>query len=510
MELVKKPVRSYRTIETREPEEMFEHSIIVPDIKPDVKTILLADAEAFVINVEKTGRMIEVSGEIQYRILYLADTPEPRIESINARYPWSFSLQKPKTEGDVGVFPRCRCQHTEVNIANGRKLVCRTVTSLICRFYEIKSDEIGREILGENVFLKTSPVNVISLKQNTNNVVKVSDILSLPSGSPAIKEILFSRVNLGNAEINYRDDDVFLEAKGTLFVLYRSDTMDESFESVVLEFPVRTSAGIDAAEDAIIFATNVLKDWELRIVEDDDGLNTRLSIAMEVEIDAQTVANEEQVFIEDAYCCDCQMNLNKSKINVITDERDFREDHVLTQRIRLDSLDDYLDEVLMVFANERNTASMINGDKLNIQGTIGANILYCTRQKQYQGFMSELPFTHSINLPDSGNWQVIQSGFTIEDVRFDIAGSDEIELSIKVKIRARACRIEELLCVDGINAVKDDNPRKAPIIVYFAQPNDTLWDVAKNYRVPISKLASDNGLEADAKLETGKRLFIMA
>lgn len=510
MELVKKPVRSYRTIETREPEEMFEHSIIVPDIKPDVKNILLADAEAFVINVEKTGRMLEVSGEIQYRILYLADTPEPRVESINARYPWSFSLQKPKTEGDTGIFARCRCQHTEVNIVNGRKLVCRTVASLVCRFYEIKSDEIGREILGENVFLKTSPVNVISLKNNNDTVVKVNDILSLPAGSPAIKEILFSRVNLGNAEISYRDEEVFLEAKGTLFVLYRSDTMDESFESVVLEFPVRTSAGIDAAEDAIVFASNVLKDWDLKVVEDDDGLNTRLSINMEVEVDAQAVVNEEQVYIEDAYACDCQLTLDKSKINVVADERDFLEDHVLTQRIHMDVSDDHLDEVLMVFASERNIASMINGDKINTQGTIGADILFCTRSRQYHGHMAELPFTHSVNLPDSGNWQIVQSNFTIEDVRFDIAGNDEIELSIKVKIRTRACRLQELMCVDAVNAVKDERAKKAPIIVYFAQPDDTLWDVAKNYRVPVAKLASDNGLDADAKLDAGKRLFIMA
>jgi LysM repeat protein len=51
--------------------------------------------------------------------------------------------------------------------------------------------------------------------------------------------------------------------------------------------------------------------------------------------------------------------------------------------------------------------------------------------------------------------------------------------------------------------------RKAPIILYFAQPNDTLWSIAKNYRIPVSRLAADNGLEAEAKPEVGKRLFIM-
>jgi len=83
MELIKKPVRTYRTIETRETEELFENSIIVPDSKPDVKTLLVVNAECFVSKVEKSGRMLEVGGEIKYRILYLADTPDNRLESIH-------------------------------------------------------------------------------------------------------------------------------------------------------------------------------------------------------------------------------------------------------------------------------------------------------------------------------------------------------------------------------------------------------------------------------------------
>ena len=156
MELLKKPIRSYRTIEIRETEEMLENSIIVPDSKPDIKNIILADAECFVTSVEKSGRRVEVSGEIRYRILYSSDTPDQRTESIVTQFPWSFSIQKPKAEADIGVFARSFSQHTEANIANGRKIIARTVCSIISRFYEIRSDEIGREILGENVYLQTT------------------------------------------------------------------------------------------------------------------------------------------------------------------------------------------------------------------------------------------------------------------------------------------------------------------------------------------------------------------
>ncbi len=509
MELLKKPIRSYRTIDIRENEEMLENSIIVPDSKPDVANILMADAESFVTNVEKSGRMIEVSGEIRYRILYCADTPDHRIECITARYPWSFSHQRPNREGDIGVFPKCRCQHTEANAVNGRKIVARTVTSLICRFYEIKSDEVGREILGENVFLKTSPINVVTLKDNSDINAKVSNTLSLPNGSPAIKEVLFSRVNLSHADVSYKDDEPHMEAKGTLNLLYRSDTMDETIESVVLEFPVKAPIGINAGADNIIFFNNALKAWDIEVLEDNDGLNTQIAVNMEVEIEAQALANEEQTIIEDAYAIDSVMMLNKSNFSLVTDEREFSEPLEINQKLHLDLNEARLDEVLMVCANERNISAKANERNVNAQGTIGVDVVYVDNNKEVRSQSVELPFTQAFILPDNARWETVNTGFSIEDVNFDIISNEAIEVGIKLRVKLRAAKYEDLECADGLNVSKEEVSEKAPIILYFTQPNDTLWSIAKQYRIPPSKLAVDNGLEANARPETGKRLFIM-
>ena len=509
MELLKKPIRSYRTIEIRETEEMLENSIIVPDSKPDIKDILLADAECFVTSVEKSGRMIEVGGEIKYRVLYSSDTPEPKPENIVTYFTWSFSVPKPKVEGEVGVFAKCRCQHTEVNIINGRKILVRTVIALICRFYEVKSDEIGREILGENVYLKTTPINVVTLKENSGINARVSNILSLPHGSPAIKEILFSRINLGPAELSYRDEDPGLEAKGTAYILYRSDTMDESIESVVLEFPIKTTTGIRAGNDGMVLASNVLKKWEIEPVEDSDGLNTQISVNMEIEVDAQALMLEEQVIIDDAYSIDYKLDLKSNAINLITDEREVTDSVDLNQRIRVDDPSGQMAEVLMVCANERNIASMMNDNNVNIQGTVGVDIIFASIDRQIKSHQLETPFNHMFGMPDSGQWKIVETCFNIDDVSFDIAGSDTIELSIRLRLKLRVAKIEEVVCTEDLIVTKEENRRKAPIILYFAHPEDTMWSIAKNYRVPLSRLAIDNGIDASAKLEPGKRLFIM-
>lgn len=509
IELLKQPIRSYRTIEIRETEEMVENSIIVPDSKPDIKNMLLTDAECFVTSVEKSGRMVEVSGDIKYRILYISDTPEQRPESIMTHFTWSFSVPKPKAEGDIGVFARCRCQHTEANIVNGRKISVRTVIALICRFYEIKSDETGREILGENVYLKTIPINAVTLQNNSGINARVSNILSLPHGSPAIKEIMFSRINLGPAELSCREEDPCLEAKGTAYILYRSDTMEESIESVVLEFPVKATTGLQDANEGMVMANCVLKDWEIEAIEDNDGLNTQVSVNLEVEVDAQSLLMEEHTVIEDAYSTDHRLDLKKSNISIITDERELSEAVEINQRVRIEDPQGQLSEVLLVCASERNIAAMMNDINVNMQGTLGADIVFSSADKQIKSHQLEIPFSHTFGLPEMGQWNIIDTCFNIDDVSFDIAGGDSIELSIRLKVKLRVAKIEEIMSTESLTAVKEDNRKKAPIILYFTRPEDTLWSIAKNYRIPMSRLAIENGIDASAKLEPGKRLFIM-
>lgn len=509
MELLKKPLKSYRTIEIRETEEMLENSIIVPDIKPDIREILISDAECFVTNIERSGRMIEVSGEIRYRIMYSADTSEQRLESIVTQFSWSFSVTKPKTDAEIGLFAKAHCQHTEVSIVNGRKIVARSVCSLSCRFYEIKTFEIGREILGENVYVKNAPVNAVALTDNANITARVSNVLSLPHGSPAVKEILFSRVNIGSTELSFGEEEPFLEAKGTLYILYRSDTIEEAIESVVLQFPIKMETGVQSIAGGETLATCAIKNWEIDTAEDNDGLNTQVTISMEVDVDVQNLIQEEQVIIEDAYAIGCRLDLKKNPLNIITDERELRESIEVRHKIRIDDPDRRLTEVLMVSAREQNIASKLDEKNIMIQGTVGVDVVYSTTMMDINGAFIELPFTHSFALPSKGNWQIVQNSFNIEDVSFDITGNDTIEICIYMVVRVRIAKIEEIICTESISVSKDESDKKAPIVLYFAQPEDTLWSIAKEYRVPISRLALDNSIDATSKLDVGKKIFIM-
>ncbi|MGI6085785.1 MAG: LysM peptidoglycan-binding domain-containing protein, partial [Acetivibrionales bacterium] len=264
-----------------------------------------------------------------------------------------------------------------------------------------------------------------------------------------------------------------------------------------------------AVPNEMVFTTSVLKSWELEALEDADGLLTQVSVNLELQVDAHALIPEEQVIIEDAYSIDYKVELKKTTIDIVTDERELHEVLEINQRIRIEYPEDKLAEVLMVCANERNIASKLSESGVNVQGTLGVDVLYMTDSREIKNNLMELPFSQIFNLPDEGRWQVVQSCFNIDDVCFDISGQDTIELCIKLRIKVRMTRFEEITCTEALTAVKEENRKKAPIVLYFAHPGDTMWSIAKKYRIPLSRLALDNGIDASENLEAGRKLFIM-
>ena len=62
--------------------------------------------------------------------------------------------------------------------------------------------------------------------------------------------------------------------------------------------------------------------------------------------------------------------------------------------------------------------------------------------------------------------------------------------------------LEKTMLIESIE--KNDEPvgSGSPVSIYFVQPGDTLWSIAKRYRTSVENIKEDNELESD-RLQTG-------
>lgn len=511
VELIKKPVSLYQVIDEQQKEELMEAGIIVPDSKPDVLDVLAADTRIVVKTREKTGRVMEIGGEILYQVLYRADNQEQSMETINVSVPWSVSCSHPAREEDADIHTvvRSSVEHTNVEIVNGRKLSARSVVKLNVKFLSIQSVEAGDNIQGENVYQKAEQQDIMLVEDTGERNLNISELLELPAGKPAIGEILYWNSALKEPKITEND---MVELILSLNILYRPDNDSTQVENASFEIPVTKSLDMENNYTGLMINAE-LGSLNVKPDEDLDGLLTRVRIDGEVNIEYVLYASENINLINDAYSPDYDFELEKKTVAVSVEEQDMSENIQVKADIPLECGGDNLDEVLNVCVKPRLLSAENDGTGIQISGCLDIFVLYGTgsNMRVLRGANQEVQFTHRMALPEANTAYDSDVKLIVNSNAFDILSGNELGIKADITVKLHLSRKAEISIVTGIKGVKPaERKEKPPILVYYTQEGDTLWSIARKYRVPIQKIMNDNGMTEETEPVAGQKIFLIS
>lgn len=509
VELIKKPLSLYQVIDEQQKEELAETGIIVPDSKPDVLDVLAVDVSAVVKNREKTGRVMEIEGELCYQVIYRADNQEQSIESINISAPWSVSCNYPDVEENIYTLVRSTVEHTDVEIVNGRKLSAKSVVKLNVKYLAVKTVEAGENIQGENVYQKADQQDIAMIEDIGERSINVSELLELPGGKPAIEEILYCNALLKDVRIS---DNETLESVLELNILYRPDNDSTQVENVSFEVPVSKNLELDNKYYANLSANAAVKSVNAKPDEDLDGLLTRVKVDGEINVEYILYSRENINLVNDAYATDYDFELEKKPVKVSVDEQDLTENIQVNANLPLECGNDTLEEVLCVCAKPRLLSAENDGSGIEINGCLDVFILYGTGadMRILRGANQEVQFTHRVNLPEGNAAYDCDVQLTVTNNSFDIVSENELGIRTDVGVKVHLSRKAEINIVTGVKGVKPlEKKENPPILVYYAQDGDTLWSIARKYRVSIQKIMNDNGMTEEKEPEAGQKIFLI-
>ena len=67
---------------------------------------------------------------------------------------------------------------------------------------------------------------------------------------------------------------------------------------------------------------------------------------------------------------------------------------------------------------------------------------------------------------------------------------------------------ENVSVIDEINVSECEKEPSSSIIIYFVQPDDTLWSISKKYKTSIEKISTLNSVSRSSQLSPGTKLLI--
>ena len=98
--------------------------------------------------------------------------------------------------------------------------------------------------------------------------------------------------------------------------------------------------------------------------------------------------------------------------------------------------------------------------------------------------------------------------FCISNEEYNING-DKVFCNIEVKSVLKKNKFKNISVLENIVEKENENKNQYSLIVYFVKPKDSIWKIAKNFKVSMQSIIDANNLENPDKINIGDKIYIV-
>lgn len=515
LELVKEAVRLNQLIGEDTTQTVVENDIIVPDVKPDIARILLLDGDAWIDRSEAASEKILINGTVRYKILYISDDPEQPIKSINTTTGFQYSMDIPETRQGMQCRVKCDIEHLEYEILNSRKVNVRAVLSLFGKTTNQIEQYITRDFEGlEDVQVLKNNVSVNSYIGVTEIGCPIREILEVPSGKPAILEILRSDTKITAKEFTLSEDKIVASGELNISTLYIGDDEVRGIQFMEHEIPFSQYIELlGVNEDSYCDIEFEVGETICEADEDADGELRLLKCEATVKATAECFGKKEIELVEDAYSPNSRMSIEKEKLNFAELVSENTSQITLKENIDIDENAPDISELFNVMGKLSLSGGEVTDDHISIEGVVISNILYLADNEEQPVFCAEreFPFRQTLEVKGARPGMGLDVEMDIEHSSYSIVSTRDVEVRFVISLKTRVSKQTAISVIAKAADQPMDDKRKAQqpsVTIYFAQQDDTLWNVAKKYYTTVDELISNNDFEDASRLMEGEQIII--
>lgn len=491
---------------------LVEGDVIVPDVKPDMKEVLLTEAGAVITGREHSDGKLLVTGTSNVKILYMPEgAQQPKCIETRFDFKDSFELYE---EENLSAAVSAHTEHVEFSLINSRKLHVKVVVSLTAKSY------IGRDISyltdaaeGAPLMVRKRLMSAYRTLADTSREVLISESLELPGAKPDIEEMVKLEVHARKDECKVMSGKILLKGAVAVHALYLGTDEEAGIERMEYELPFSEMVDVEGLEDDCLCHVRYrVKDVYYSVKEDVNG-DPRL-IALDVVLATEILAGKTEEFevVDDCYSTEGVADISRERIRL---------DELLGEGTSYENIKEIIPvSEAMLPVNVVYTLTckplikelQIGGEQLTVKGRLVTFVLYGSgggEQSMYS-LVHESDFEHVIPVDGLTDTALCECNVSDSAVSFSINAAGEIELRTMLEFYMRAVRRAEPELMTGCELREAEAEKPAgSLVIYFAQAEDTLWDVAKRYRIDREKIKLLNQI-SEERLSAGQKILIPA
>jgi len=515
MELVRERIVLNKHIGREKSQILLEGDIIVPDIKPDIASILKTEASIVISKVNPITNRVSYSGKLVIKILYMAKEGDASVHSISTFAPVDDFFNMDGVSPSMWVNLSADIANVDYRVVNDRKLNYRAVIDVTMNVSENSSIEMVKSIEDLPIAQQRSTIFTMNnLIEKATDEFTIKDEIVLPGNKPAIRELLSCGATITNKEVRVLGGRVDISGALSLTPLYKGVSEESVIEFAEFDLPFSGSIEVDAARDGG-FGDVVLTVLEsvITVNPDEEGEDRLLAVEAIIGADIRISQNQEFSVLEDAYCIDQNLIVSKESLDyqhlVCRNKNQFNVKEIVT----LEDAPEIL-QILSVGGTVHLEDKKVVDDKVVVEGVVSADILYVANSDNnpLYNYKTVLPIRQIVETKGARLGMEADVEQSIDHIGFNMLSGKEVEarflLSVDTLVH-ESVRAEYIADIEFSPLDKSEMDSMPSMVVLHVQKSDSLWSIAKKYNASLDELAAINDMEDGIELKEGQKLLVV-
>lgn len=501
IEVEKKNLSINQIIANKNELSIIEGDCIVPDVKPDIMSIIGTSGILSIYKREISDGKVRIDGSVSVYIMYNGNEGDgSSVRSINHVLDFSQIIIIDNAKSEMNDIGTVTIESIDCKMINERKINIKASLNFGVKLSTSTNAEYIDDINVKDLQKKNSKVNVNSVVGIGNTKTSISENMSI-NNADNIADILKVNTSILNTETKVSYNKVLIKSDVVVKILY--STEDGRFNTSQSTYPVMGFIDMEGVEEDNIISHNV----EIKncVIKQNGSQDHSIAVDMEIAMGIVVYSNKELDIINDMYSPSKNLNFSQKKVNVFQNSQTYSGVYSLNQKELLNIGDE---KVYDVDTNVIASDIKVIDNAVLISGNIRFTFIHSTNKMHgLDKKVLATPFEYKMPCDGIKEGAQINLKSDIKNENYNIMPGGEAELKVDVSFTVNSTNMKEIKLIDDVKEDKENTQSPYNMIIYYTKRNDDLWNIAKQYKSTKKEIMKQNNLESE-KIQPGTQLFI--
>ena len=200
-----------------------EEDCIVPDVKPDILNIISASGIVCIYKKEIMDEKIRLDGCVNTYIMYLADTEENQVRSLNTNIDFTQMIDVEKIKSEMNLDANVVLKGIEAHVLNGRKLHVKAILEIDAKVSSNENIEYAKEINNlRDVQCLNKEIQINSLIGTGNTKIYAKDTINIDEADNLV-EVMRADVRITNRDVKTSYNKILIKSDLQVKIIYLTE-----------------------------------------------------------------------------------------------------------------------------------------------------------------------------------------------------------------------------------------------------------------------------------------------